>query len=181
MAIVDLRYARALAQVVSEQKLDVLAVEKQLRDFAALLVGSPDLREVLANPSIPEKQKLGVLDALAPRLGLEKAARNFIALVAHHDRLHELDEMLEAYHAIADQELRVAEVEVTSALPLDEASRQLIEQKIAALTGGERVRATYREDKSLLGGAIVKVGSTIYDGSVRAQLEQLKLRLMNAA
>ncbi len=181
MAAVDFRYARALTQVVAEQKLDAFAVESQLKEFAALLDSNAELREVLMNPSIPEAQKLRVLDALAGRLNMSKAARNFIAVIAHHERLHGLNDMVAAYHTIADEESRVAEAEVISAHPLDEANRKLIEQKIADITGGERVKAIYREDKSLLGGAIVKVGSTVYDGSVRAQLEQLKQRLVNAA
>ena len=70
MAVVDLRYARALAAVISDQKLDLIAAQGQLSDFANLLAESVELREVLQNPSIPEPQKLKVLDALASRLGL---------------------------------------------------------------------------------------------------------------
>jgi F-type H+-transporting ATPase subunit delta len=180
MAAVDLRYARALAEVASEQRLDVADVEKQLRGFAELVSGNTELREALGNPSIPEPQKLRVVDGIAGRLGIGKAVRNFIAVVMHHERLHELNEMVESFHLLADQQTRVAEAEVISAHKLDDASRRLLEQKIAGLTGGERVKATYREDESLLGGAIVKVGSTVYDGSVRAQLEQLRQRMVNA-
>lgn len=181
MAAVDLRYARALAAVVNEQKLDINATCAQLQNFMALFESSAELREVLINPSIPERQKLGVLDALAARIGFSRPVRNFIALVSSHDRLHELQEMIAAFRVIADEEARIAEAEVTSAHPLDQGSRRLIEQKIADLTGEDRVKASYREDKSLLGGVIVRVGSTVYDGSVRAQLQQLKQRLVNAA
>ena len=181
MAAVDLRYARALAEVVSAQKLNVNDVEFQLTTFAGLLNDNAELREVLGNPSIPEPQKLRVLDALAPRLGLSSPVRNFVAVVARHGRLHELNDMVSAFHAIGDSELHIAEAEVVSAHPLDEANRRLIEAQIAKLTGGQRVKATYTQDPSLLGGAVVKVGSTVYDGSVRAQLEQLKQRLVSAA
>jgi F-type H+-transporting ATPase subunit delta len=181
MGAVDLRYARALAEVASEERLDVADVEKQLRGFAELVSGNAELREALGNPSIPEPQKLRVVDAIAARLGIGKSVRNFIAVVMHHERLHELNEMVEAFHVLADEQTRICEAEVTSAHPLDDTSRRLLEQKIADLTGGERVKATYREDASLLGGAVVKVGSTVYDGSVRAQLEQLRQRMVNAA
>jgi F-type H+-transporting ATPase subunit delta len=181
MSAIDLRYARALAAVISDQKLDAVAAEMQLNEFANLLEASSELREVLMNPSIPEPQKLRVLDAIAVRNGMLKPVRNFIALIAQHERLHELRDMVTTYHLVSDEQAHVAEAEVTSARPMGEAERKLIEQKIADMTGDERVKATYREDASLLGGAIVKLGSTVYDGSVRAQLQQMKARLVGAA
>jgi F-type H+-transporting ATPase subunit delta len=187
MAVVDLRYARALAAVISEQKLDLIAAHGQLNNFANLLEESADLREVLADPSIPEPQKLKVLDALGSRLGLSRPVRNFIAIVIHHQRLHELRDMIAAYRNIADEDSGIAEVEITTARPLDDGNRRLLEQQVAKLAGGAgvsgsapRVQATYREDPSLLGGAVVKLGSTVYDGSVRGQLEQLRQRLATA-
>ncbi len=187
MAVVDLRYARALAAVLSDQKLDLIAAQGQLNDFANVLEQSVELREVLEDPSIPEPQKLKVLDALAPRLGLSQPVRNFIALLTHHQRLHEMRDMIAAYASLSDEDSGIAEVEITTARPLDDGSRQLLEQQVAKLAGGAglsgaapRVQATYREDPSLLGGAVVKLGSTVYDGSVRGQLEQLRQRLTTA-
>ena len=180
MSVVDLRYARALAAVISDQKLDLIAAQGQLSNFADILAESAELREVLQNPSIPEMQKLKVLDALAPRLGLSRPVRNFIALLTHHQRLQELPDMITAYANIADENTGIAEVEITSARPLNDANRRLLEQQVAKLAGEPRVKATYYEDPSLLGGAIVKLGSTVYDGSVRAQLEQLRQRMATA-
>ncbi len=180
MAVVDLRYARALAAVISDQKLDLIAAQGQLNDFANLLAESVELREVLQNPSIPEPQKLKVLDAIAPRLGLSRPIRNFIALITHHQRLHELHDMITAYSHLADENSGIAEVEITTARPLDEANRRLLEQQVAKLAGEPRVQARYYEDPSLLGGAVVKLGSTVYDGSVRGQLEQMRQRLATA-
>ena len=180
MSVVDLRYARALAAVLSDQKLDLIAAQGQLNDFANLLEESVELREVLNNPSIPESQKLKVIDALAARLGSGRPIRNFIALVTHHQRLEELPQMIAAYAGIADEETGVAEVEITTARPLDDSNRRLLEQQVAKLAGEPKVQAIYREDPSLLGGAVVKLGSTIYDGSVRAQLEQMRQRLAAA-
>ena len=180
MAVVDLRYARALAAVVSDQQLDLIAAQGQLENFANLLEESTELREVLQNPSIPEAQKLKVLDSLAPRLGLSRPIRNFIAVVTHHQRLHELRDMISAYANIADENSGIAEVEITTARPLDPGNRRLLEQQVARLAGEPRIQATYREDPSLLGGAVVKLGSTVYDGSVRGQLEQMRQRLATA-
>jgi F-type H+-transporting ATPase subunit delta len=180
MAIVDSRYARAFASVVASQNLDSKLAESQLQDFAGTLEGSSDLREILQDPSIPEDQKLKVLDAIAGRIGMFPAVRNFIAVITHHNRLHELGDILAAYHSIADETSNVLEAEIVSAHPLDAGNRTLLEQQVAKLAGGQQVRATYTEDASLLGGAVVRIGSTVYDGSVRAQLQQLKQRLVSA-
>jgi F-type H+-transporting ATPase subunit delta len=181
MAVVDLRYARALAAVISDQKLDLIAAQGQLNSFADLLAESAELREVLENPSIPEPQKLKVLDAVAPRLGLSRPIRNFIALLTHHERLHQLPDMITAYASVADENTGVAEVEITTARPLDADNRRLLEQQAAKLAGEPKVQATYHEDPSLLGGAVVRIGSTVYDGSVRGQLEQMRQRLATAS
>ena len=180
MAIVDLRYAHALDEVVVEQKLSRTDVAAQLRDFEATLAGSSALREIFENPSIPEDQKLRVLDGIAGRLNMSRAVRNFVAVIMNHQRLHELGGMIEAYLERADEDGGVAEAEVTSARPLDDAGRRTLENSIARLTGGSSVRATYREDPALLGGAVIRVGSTVYDGSVRGQLEQMRQRMVNA-
>ncbi len=180
MAIVDSRYARAFASVVASQNLDSKAAEAQLNDFAATLDGSPELGEILENPSFTEDQKLHVLDAIAGRIGMLPAVRNFLAVITHHNRLNELHDILAAYHSIAEVAANFTEAEIVSAHPLDEGNRALLEQQVAKLAGAQQVRATYREDASLLGGAIVRIGSTVYDGSVRAQLQQLKQRLIAA-
>lgn len=180
MAAVDLRYARALEQVVLEQKLAREDVKRQLEDFLATFRESAQLREVLEDPSISQDQKVRLLDALAGRVGLSGTVRNFVAVVTSHERLHELPEIVEAYLQLADKDSGVVEAEVTSARALDESGRRALESSVARMSGGTQVRATYREDPSLLGGAVVKVGSTVYDGSVRGQLEQIKRRMVAA-
>ncbi len=180
MAIVDSRYARAFAAVVEDQKLDIVAAQGQLKDFADTLEGSVELREVLENPSIPEPQKMKVLDAIAARIGMSKTARNLVAVMISHQRLHEVHEVLSSYAGVADEERNITEAEIVSARPLDEANRKLLEEQVSKLSGGQQVRATYSEDAGLLGGAVIKIGSTVYDGSVRAQLQQLKQRMVAA-
>jgi F-type H+-transporting ATPase subunit delta len=96
-----------------------------------------------------------------------------------HRRLATLDEILDEYHVIADERSGFTEAEITSARVLEGDDRTQIEEQVAKLVGG-RIRATYKEDPSLLGGAVVRVGSTVYDGSIRAQLQQLKQRLVSA-
>ncbi|HZY62942.1 MAG TPA: ATP synthase F1 subunit delta [Edaphobacter sp.] len=179
MSAITLRYAHAFASVASANHLDTAAAQQQMRDFSETLAGSRELREVLMNPSIPGAQKLKVIDAIASRIGLLPQVRNFIAVIMDHQRLAELDEILAEYHEIADEQAGLTEAEITSAHPLNGEDRAELEAQVAKVAGG-RVRATYREDATLLGGAVVRIGSTVYDGSLRGQLQQLKQRLVNA-
>ncbi len=179
MSVLSLRYAHAFASVAAASQLDTNAAQQQLRDFSDTLAGSRELREVLMNPSIATEQKLKVLDAIAGRIGMFPQVRNFLAVIMDHQRLAELNEILTEYHAVADEQSSLAEAEITSARPLNEQDRAELEAQVAKLAGG-RVRATYRQDATLLGGAIVRIGSTVYDGSIRAQLQQLKQKLVNA-
>lgn len=179
MSAVALRYAHAFADVTESRRLDQVAVERQLADFNATLAGSGDLREVLMNPSIPRKQKLKVLDAIARRLAMAPEARNFLAVIIDHERLSELDEILAEYHAVADKQSGMVEAEIVSAHALNAEDLAELESQVEKLAGG-RVRTTYRQDAALLGGAVVRIGSTVYDGSIRAQLQQLKKRLVSA-
>jgi F-type H+-transporting ATPase subunit delta len=173
------RYARAFAEVAEPAGLDAVAAEQQMRDFAETLGGSGELREFLENPSIEIAKKLKVLDAIAVRIGMFAQVRNFIAVILEHRRLIELDAIVTAYRDLADRHAGAVEARITSSRPLNKVDRAQLEAQIAKLAGAQ-VRATYAEDASLLGGAIVEVGSTIYDGSVRGQLQQLKQKLVNA-
>jgi F-type H+-transporting ATPase subunit delta len=173
------RYARAFAEVADSVRLDPNAAEQQMRDFADALTTSRELREFLDNPSVEGARKLKVLDALAPRIGMYPQVRNFIAVILDHRRLGEFNEIIDEYRRISDERAGIKEARITSARPLDKVARAELEGQIAKLTGGP-VRASYAEDPALLGGAVVEIGSTVYDGSIKAQLDQLKNRLVNA-
>jgi len=173
------RYARAFAEVAESVHLDPKTAEQQLRDFADALNTSSELRDFLSNPSVEGASKLKVIDALAPRIGMYPQVRNFIAVITDHSRLGELNEIVDEYSRISDERAGIREARITSARPLDNAARAELERQVSKLAGGP-VRASYAEDPSLLGGAVVEIGSTVYDGSIKAQLDQLKTRLINA-
>ena len=179
MSVLALRYAHAFASVTSSKNLDTSAVQQQLNDFNDALAESRALREVLANPAIPSDEKLKVLDAISARVNMLPQVRNFLAVIMDNQRLSELNEIVAEYHAVVDEQSGVAEAEITSAHPLNDQDRAELESQVAKLAGG-RVRTTYRQDTNLLGGAVVRIGSTVYDGSIRAQLQQLKQKLVSA-
>lgn len=179
MATFSLRYARAFQQVAVGRQLDTNAVRSQLADFADTFDGSRELSEFLLNPSLAQADKLKVLDAVAGRIGMDGTVRNFIAVLMDHERLSSLREVVEEYGVIADEANGIHEVEIVSANPLTTEGRNLLKWKAGELAGSD-VRVLWTEDAALLGGAIIRVGSRVYDGSVRGQLEQLKQHLTNA-
>jgi F-type H+-transporting ATPase subunit delta len=178
MAVFAARYARAFADVVVDAQLNPAEVEQQLNDFAVTLAGSKDLKEVLLNPSIPVRKRVSILDAVNGRVGGGPKVRNFLAVLISHERLSSLHEILNEYRLEMNRRSAISDAEIVSARPLGEQERSALAGQVAELAG-TRVNATFHEDKSLIGGVIVRIGSTIYDGSVRGRLERLKERLVS--
>ena len=177
MAAFAAGYARALSEALTAANADVSAAQQKLQDFSGTFSGSNELREVLANPGVPHEQKLRVIDAIAVRLELPRQIRNLVAVLMDHNRLAALDEVMAEFKAVTDRQQGIMEAQVTTAHDLGESERHSLEEKIALLAGS-RVRASYKQDPALLGGAVVRIGSTVYDGSVRGQLDSLKRELV---
>ena len=166
-------YARAFADVILKAHLDVERAVAELRSVAILLNESSDLRQVWENPAIPVEQKRRVLDVIAQRDGISKQVRNLVAILIDHRRTHFLNAVIRQLEKELDARMGFAEAEITSARELDETEKREFEQQVAKVTG-KKIRAHYGRDASLLGGAVVRVGSTVYDGSVKGQLERMK-------
>ena len=131
------RYAHAFAQVVSSKNLDASVAQQQMRDFAGTLARSPELHEILMDPSIPEEQKLRLLDAIAARMGMIREVRNFLAVIMDHHRLDSLNEIIEEYALVADEGSGIAEAEITSVRELNPDDRAELEAEVAKLAGGD--------------------------------------------
>ena len=166
-------YARALADVVLASQLDAARTLKELRALSGLLAGHSDLRRVWENPAIAAEQKRGVLDAIAKREGLSRQARNFVAVLIDHRRIHLLDRIVEQLQHELDARMGFAEARITSFRDLSDPEKRALESQVEKLTR-KKVRARYTRDPGILGGAIVRIGSTIYDGSVLGQLERIR-------
>jgi F-type H+-transporting ATPase subunit delta len=173
MAAVFGRYARAFADVVVDYKVDPDKAVAGLAEIAALVNTSAEFRNVLQNPSVALPQKLNLLDAVIARTGGSKILRNFIAVLIDQRRIGNIGDIVEQFKQELDRRLGIADARVSSARELTAAEKKSLERQLTAITG-KTVRATYSEDASLLGGAVVRVGSTIYDGSVRGQLQRIR-------
>ena len=175
---VSFRYARALADTVGNQAArDPQAIASQLEEFHALLSGSGELRILFSTPAVTAEKKKAVLAELAQAMGLEPVTRNFLNVVIDHDRMGLLGEIAEAFEALLNERLGIAVAEVTAARPLEEAEKQELTSALAAKTG-KQIRLNFSLDPSLVGGIVARVGSTIYDGSVRGQLRRLRAELV---
>jgi F-type H+-transporting ATPase subunit delta len=180
MASVTSVYARAFADVVLRSRLDANGTLEQLRALGGLLRANADLRRVWENPAIAAEQKRGLLDAIAKREGLSRQVRNFVAVLIDHRRMHFFDAMVEQLGHELDARLGFAEAQVTSSRDLSEPEKRTLEAQVEKLTG-KKVRARYLRDASILGGAVVRVGSTIYDGSVLGQLERIREQIAGSS
>jgi len=169
------RYAAALADVAVERK-NSETIKRNLAAFVEAFSSIADLRNALESPALNAEVKRKVIAEVAGKMGLDVAVRNFIYLVVDHRRTEILPEMEEAFLSELNERLGIVEAEVTSAHELnDDEKRQL--RTVLEQRTGKKVEARFQIDGALLGGAIVRLGSTIYDGSVRDQLKRLREQL----
>lgn len=178
MASVTSIYARALADVVFDRRLDTGKVLQESQMLVALFADSKDLSEVWEAPSIPGEQKRHLLDAIVARQGIGREVRNFIAVLIDHRRISFLGPIVKQFEQELNERMGFAEADITSAKQLNPEARHELESQVEKLTG-KKVRPRYQLDASLLGGAVVRIGSTIYDGSVKGQLQRIHHQLVS--
>jgi len=166
------RYAKALMDIGADQKnLDKLAAD--LRAFAGAMKTSAELNHTLSNPSFPRADRKKVVDALATRFAVQPVSRNFLFLLLDKERFGEVPAISREIDAMLEAQAGRVSAEVTSATPLTAPQLAQITAALEKLSG-KKVQVVKREDPSLLGGVVAKVGDVVYDGSVRTQLRQLK-------
>jgi F-type H+-transporting ATPase subunit delta len=171
----SLQYANALADIALAQGA-AAPVMQQLGDFTAAYSSSPELRNFLASPAVGKSEKRGVAEKIAARLGASKIVRNFLFVVIDHRRTQLLPEIFASFEDVVRERQGVAEAEIISPTALNEGQKKEMTQALERLTG-KRVEARFSLDTNLLGGALVRVGDTIYDGSLRKRLNALREHL----
>ncbi|HET9183769.1 MAG TPA: ATP synthase F1 subunit delta [Candidatus Angelobacter sp.] len=179
MAAVAGRYARAFAEVASAHSMDPEKTIQELDQVNALFTENHELHSVFLNPAVPHEQKLGLLDALMKKMGGSKMLRNFLAVLIDHRRISQIGEIAREFREQLDERMGIADAQVSSARELTASEKKNLEAQLASATG-KKIRAHYTSDPLLLGGAVVRMGSTIYDGSVRGQLLRIKEQIVGA-
>jgi F-type H+-transporting ATPase subunit delta len=171
------RYARALFDVALKEGTDLARIEGELSG-AATLVGSNDgLQRVLSNPAIPMARKRAVMEQLLARSPVTPVLSKLLLLMADRDRLTLLPELADAFRVRLMEHHRVVRAEVTTAVPIPADRVSALQQSLASATG-RQVQLETRIDPRIIGGAVARIGSTVFDGSVTAQLERLKRQLV---
>jgi F-type H+-transporting ATPase subunit delta len=177
MAAFVSHYARAFADVVLQAKLDIAAIDRQVNDFIAAWDVSPQLRGVFENPAISETQKVVVLDKMNARLGMVPQLRNLIAVLIRNGRVAHIREVVNAYRTELQERQGIRQAEIVTARELGEAERSALLAGVGQLAGA-KVQATFKLDPSILGGTVVRIGSTVWDGSVKGRLDRLREELI---
>jgi F-type H+-transporting ATPase subunit delta len=171
------RYAGALVDVALENK-QADQVKRELAAFAALVRESPELHAFLANPSIARAAKHSAIEQLVARMGASRTLRNYLFVIVDQRRAGMLVEIEQAFSRLLDARQGITQATVTSAMELTAQERGELGAVLGKLTG-ETVQAQFATDSGLIGGAVVRIGSTIYDGSVRTQLERMRVRMIS--
>jgi F-type H+-transporting ATPase subunit delta len=169
------RYAAALVDVAMERK-KTDAVQADLAAFTQAFYASSDLRNVLESPAVGEETKEQVVVKISERMGLNEAVRNFVHLVVRHRRTEMLAEIQDAFQSALNARLGIAEAQVTTARELSAQEKKDLTAAIERRTG-KKIEAKFVQDMGVLGGAVVRVGSTVFDGSVRERLTRLREQL----
>ena len=175
------RYARALFDVTMAEKKDLLQTQHDLVEFARLVAGNESLQRVLTNPAIPAARKRGVVEQLIAKAGsFQPAVAKLLLMLAERDRLVILPELVAAFDSrlLEHQNVVRAQIVTTVALPADRVTALAAGLERAT---GRSVRVEATVDGRIMGGAVVRLGSTVYDGSITRQLERMKEALTSAA
>lgn len=178
VSVVASRYASALVDVVTSatSSLEGSKAISELRDVEAAVQASTQLRGILQNPAVSRARKRAVIGRIGEAIGISRQIKNFLFVAADRGRIGQLSEIREAFEMLLDQRLGFMRADVTSAKALDDSQRQRLEAQLSRLSG-KSIRPFYAVDTALVGGVIARVGSIVYDGSVRGQLESLRRKL----
>lgn len=172
------RYAGALADVVVKNG-EADKIQSELKIWEEMIGSNADLSNAFSNPAIPQSNKEKVLEALLAKSQPSPATANFLRILLRNGRITELGEINSRFKSVLEERAGFVSGKVVSARPLGEQERSELQSNIERMTG-KKVSLDFGVDESIIGGVVTTIGSTVYDGSVKTQLETLKAQLINA-
>ena len=175
MKSASLQYANALADIALAQGA-AEPTARQLNDFGTSYAQSAELRTFLASPAVTIEAKHAVIEKIIARLGASRILRNFLFVITDSHRTQLIPEIIASFGQVLRQRQGIAEAEISSAVELSAAQKTAFRNTLARLTG-KKIETKYSLDPALLGGAVVRIGDTIYDGSLRNRLNEMRARL----
>jgi F-type H+-transporting ATPase subunit delta len=169
------RYAHALADVTIEKR-EAPAVQDELSEWGQMISANASLKEAFTNPTVPYEQKRRLLKVLIERTKVRPTTANFLQVLLRNQRLGEIGEINRWFGQVLDDRSGVVTAEITTARPVDQESIEMLMKTLGRISG-KKVRLKFSTDEDLIGGLVARIGSTVYDGSVRNQLRELELKL----
>ena len=171
------RYATALADVVLKNG-EVEIIKSELKTWEDLIKSNGDLQTAFANPAISQANKEKVLEGLLTKTKPSQTTANFLRILLRNSRLNDLGEINDKFASVLDERSSIVAAQITSARPLSEAEKSEFQASLSKMTG-KKINLNFNIDENIIGGVVTRVGSTVYDGSVKTQLENLKQQLVN--
>lgn len=166
------RYARAFFAIAAEdQKYEVYYNELKL--FSSVVEENNNLKELFLNPIFDQHEKKAVVDSILQRITVSTATANFLRLLVDKQRIGILPEIENAYRQLMDETLKRIRVNVRTAFPLSSEVSGNLQARLEEMTN-KKVEMAISEDASLLGGIVIGVGDTLYDGSIKTQLRNIR-------
>jgi len=172
------RYALALADVVTKTN-ETNSVQAELKSWEQLINSNADLQTAFRNPAISQANKEKVLESLIAKTQSTKTTANFLRVLLRNSRLTEIGEINEKFSSVLEERSGVISAQITSARPLSEDVKAEMKMSLEKMTN-KTVNLNFETDETLIGGVVTRLGSTVYDGSVRTQLEELKQQMIGA-
>ena len=169
------RYAEALADVANDRN-QVDQIDNEIRVFAEMMKSSRELHDTFASPVVSQSDKLKLLEALVARTSTGQMTANLLRTMLGHYRLHHVAEVYEQFRREINERKGLIIAEVTTAGEVGPSEQAKLGRTLEQMTG-KRVEFKFKTDPSLIGGMVTRVGSVVYDGSVRTQLQEIKERL----
>ena len=172
------RYANALVDVVAKNN-ELPTVQNELGQFASLMRESAQLTEVLRNPAVAYDQKSKILESLIERTTPTKTTANFLRVLLRNARLADLNVINERFNQVIEERAGLVSAEITTAQPLQPDQQTALQNKLQTVTG-KKVVLNFKINPEIIGGVVTQIGSTIYDGSIKNQLQQLKEQMIRS-
>ena len=172
--------ARKYAKVIMKTAPEDEALEKFQADaqiFASILDHSPSIRRFFFKPLIGKNRKLKIFKAVCSKIHFSGQVERFLTVLIENERLDILDDILASLREMKDEKKNIVTVEITTASELDAALKKRLSALFSSITG-KNIRISASVDPAIIGGIVTKVGSSIYDGTIKAQLSRMKEEIL---
>jgi F-type H+-transporting ATPase subunit delta len=169
------RYCKSLADIVFEENIEE-QVTKDLGTYGEIFRTVPDVLDVLHSPAVPRETKEKLLSALMVKYPVHAISSNFLRTLLLHNRMGHFQQIMDGYLKAVSERKGILSAQVTAAMPLAQNELNNLEARLVGITG-KVVNVDLQTDAGLLGGMVVQIGNTIFDGSIRTQLAEMKRRL----